>query len=453
MQSYVCFNNHQEIVDFIEKYKQETIQKNYVKGPETVSIKNLKNNDDLYLLSELPLSHVHTISFKDCSFDKPSQNKLFKRHGFFMNVRHWEFLSCEITKEILKTFFINKATKSVESIVVEPRGDGVEMFKTLTKWKKLQNVTRFAFIGSRIGKEELDGFSQAPIFQRLEHLDLSHTKFYDDGLTDFITKFNNKNIRGIYLQSTGISDATAKIILTNKSFSNLEVLDLSNNFSMDCVVTGLSESKRMNHIQELYLRNTQLSMGPLDELFSSHNFSSFKRLDVSNNYNLRDDLSLSLLAKPFIRKLEHLNLENTGLTNLSLFALILNSESGHLKNLKSLDISNNPEVHVAEAFNTITSNTHLICDEVFKAKSLSEDLKYKAESEFKIRESPFIRSLHTLHMANLSLSPDLKANLEKRYQVSVELEPVVFKDYSDYMEHINVTLYDLQDQETASPKA
>lgn len=441
----MSFKSHEEIVKFIEMYKKEAAQKKYVKGPEIVEIKNLTCNDDLYLLSELPLSHVHTVSFKDCTFHTPSQTKLFKRHGFFMNVRHWEFLSCEISKEILKTFFINKSTKAVESMVVEPKGDGKEIFSILTKWKKLQNISRFAFIGSRIGKAELEQFAQAPMFQKLNHLDLSHTKFYDDGLMDFMTKFNNKNIRGIYLQSTGISDVLAKVILNNKAFSNLEVLDLSNNFSMDCVVAGLAESKRMNQMQELYLRNTQLSMGPVEDLFCSHNFSSIRKLDVSNNYMLKDDLSLALLSKPFIRKLEFLNLENTGLTNLSLFALILNSESGHLKHLKYLDISNNPGVNVEEAFNTLTSNPHIICDEVFKVKSVNEDLKYKAESEFKIRDSPFIRSLQVLYMSNLKLNAGLKANLEKKYHVAVELDPIVCKDYSDHLKHVNVPIHDLQD--------
>ena len=436
----MSFSSHQDIIDFINRYKSLTNEKNYVKGPEIVEIKNLNNNDDLYLLSELPLSHVHTISFRDCQFHEPSHTKIFKRHGFFMNVLHWEFFGCEISKEILKTFFINRTTKPVLSIIVEPKGDGLEIFRILTKWKKLNNIRRFAFIGSSIGKEELDILLASPMFSQLEHLDLSHTKFYDDGLLDFITKFNNHKIRGLYLQSTGISDKLAKVIMTNKVFSNLEVLDLSSNFCMDSVVHQLAESKHMNHIKELYLRNSYLSMGPLEELLCSQNFSTIRKLDISNNFLLKDDFCLSMLFKPFIRKLEHLNLENTNLSNLSLFSLILNHEVGHLKHLTHLDISNNPAIKVQQLFEMVGSHPQLIFDEVSKARHFSDDLKDKFEQEFKLKDHPFIRSLKEIHMSNLNLDQALKEKIQGKYKIQVNTESMISKDYSDYLQHINVPL-------------
>lgn len=440
MASFMSFGSHEDIAEFVMKYQMLAHDMKYVKGPEIVEIKNLKNNDDLYILSELPLSHVHTISFRDCNFHQPSQSKIFKRHGFFMNVLHWEFFGCTLSKDILKTFFINKSTRPVRSIIVEPKGDGIEIFKTLIKWKKLHQIARFAFIGSSIGKDELDSLLASPMFSHLEFLDLSHTKFYDEGLTDFITKFNNKKIKGLYLQSTGISDKLAKIIMTNKTFSNLEVLDLSNNFCMDSVVQMLAESKHMNSIKELYLRNTYLSLSPLEDFICSHNFSSLRKLDVSNNFMLKDDLALALLFKPFVRKLEHLNLENTDISSLSIFALILNHEIGHLKCLKELDISNNPKLKVAQIFEVVNSHPQLIFDEVFKVRSFTDDIKEKFEQEFKVKESPFVRSLKTIHMANVGLDVPLKEKLEKKYKIQVETDPYICKDYSDFLQHVNIPL-------------
>lgn len=436
----MSFSSHQDIVDFIAKYKAITAEKQYVRGPEIVEIKNLNNNDDLYLLSELPLSHVHTISFKDCLFHQPSQTKVFKRHGFFMNVLNWEFFGCELSKDILKTFFINKMTKPVHSIIVEPKGDGLEIFRILIKWKKLQEIKRFAFISSLIGKEELEALLASEMFASLEHLDLSHTKLYDDGLTDFVTKFNNHKIKGLYLQSTGISDKLAKLVMTNKAFAHLEVLDLSNNFCMDSVVQMLAESKHMNGLQELYLRNTYLSLPPLEELLCSHNFASIRKLDLSNNFLLQDDFVLAMLFKPFVRKLEYLNLENINLTSTSIFALILNHEVGHLKRLAELDISNNPGIKVGEIFEVAANHPQLIFDEVFKARHFSDDLKDKFEQEYKVKDSPFIRSLKILHCANVGLDQALKDKLEHRYRLKVDTDPIVCKDYSDYLQHVNVPL-------------
>ena len=38
---FICFNNHEDIVNFINLYKQEKAILNYVKGPEVVEIRNL----------------------------------------------------------------------------------------------------------------------------------------------------------------------------------------------------------------------------------------------------------------------------------------------------------------------------------------------------------------------------------------------------------------------------
>jgi hypothetical protein len=444
MASFMSFSSHQDIIEFVTKYQMIAHDIQYVRGPEIIEIKNLKNNDDLYILSELPLAHVHTISFRDCNFHQPSQTKIFKRHGFFMNVLHWEFFGCTLSKEILKTFFINKSTRPVRSIIVEPKDNGLEIFRILIKWKKLHHIARFAFIGSAIGKEDLENLLLSPMFSHLEFLDLSHTKFYDEGLSDFVTKFNNKKIKGLYLQNTGISETLAKTIMTNKAFSNLEILDLSNNFCMNIVVQMLADSKHINKIQELYLRNTFLTMPALEDLISSHNFASMRKLDVSNNFSLKDDLALALLFKPFVRKLEHLNLENTDLSSVSICAMVLNHEVGHLKNLKELDVSNNPRLNVSQIFNMVSSHPQLMFDEVFKARSFSEDLKEKFEQEYKVKESPFIRSLKVLHMANVGLDQDLKEKLERKYRLKVDTDPYICKDYSDFLQHVNIPLESTQ---------
>ena len=195
MQPYINLSSAAEIQTFIKNYSQEAQKLQYVKGPEILEIRNLKDNDDLYTLSELPLSHVHTVCFRDCKFHVPSQTKVFKYGGFFKNVVNWEFFGCDLTKEVLKAFFINRFTKPAASLIVEPKGKGVDLFKTLTKWKKLEGITRFAYIGSMIGKEELHEFLSSAMLSHLHYLDLSHTKLYDDGLMDFVTKFSTSCAR------------------------------------------------------------------------------------------------------------------------------------------------------------------------------------------------------------------------------------------------------------------
>ena len=404
MQTYIRLSSAAEIQSFVTGYRQESHNVQYVKGPEIIEIRNLKDNDDLYTLSELPLSHVHTVCFRDCKFHVPSQTKVFKYGGFFKNAVNWEFFGCELTKEVLKAFFINKFTKPAASLIVEPKGKGLDLFKTLTKWRKLEQITRFAYIGSMIGKEELGEFLGSAMFNNLQYLDLSHTKLYDDGLTDFVTKFSNHRIKGIYLGSTGISAKLVTSLLSNKAFSNLEVLDVSNNFNMDPAVSLIASSKHITKLRELYLRNTYLKIDSVYDLVCSHNFGSITRLDISNNFSLKDDFSFALVDRPFIRQLEYLNLENTDISNETLKQL---SDNRHLKALKVLDISNNPKVKLASAFEEI--------------------------------ENPkFFQNLHKLHVANLGLDQAALKEVTEDMEMPVDTSPAVTRDFSDYLEHLNL---------------
>ena len=401
MDSFVMFSGHEEIVEFVSKYKREA-DKKYVKGPEVIEIRNLKSNDDIYLLSELPLSHVTTVCFRDCQFHAPSHHKIFKHGGFLSNVENWEFFGCNLTKDILKTFFINKHTKPVKSIVVEPLDDGVELFKTLIKWKKLMHIKRFAFIGSKIGKDNLDALLASPMFGNLEHIDLSHTKLYDEGFSDFVSRFNNHKIRGFYIQNTGISEKMVVSLLKNKAFAKLEVLDVSNNFGMNAAVREVADSKTINGLRELYLRNTYLNIESLYNLVCSSNFGSIARLDLSNNFSIKDDFAVAMIDKPFVRQLSYLNLDNCDVSNESIRHL---SDNRHLKNLTELDISNNPKVNI---------------------NGLLEDAE----------NIKFFSNLKILYVANLGLDAALIRDLQDEFKVKVDTQPHVFKDYSDYLQHI-----------------
>jgi hypothetical protein len=400
---HVVLKNSSEIAAYIEEFDRSNKIKPIVKGPEHIEIHNLTNNDDLYSLSQIPLSHVKTIVFKNCQFHAPSQFKVFKHCGFFQNVSNWEFYNCDLTKEILKTFFINKTTKPAESLVVQPKGNGLELFETLTKWKKLEQVTRFAFIGSSIGKDELEVFLKTNMFQKLEYLDISETKFYDDGLIDFVTKFNNPKLKGLFIKNCGITSKLVCTLLKNKAFSNLQILDISDNFNMDPAVHLIASSKHLNNFEELYLRNTYLTIQSLYELVCSHNFSTVKRLDVSNNFAIKDDLAAAMIEKPFIRSLEMINLENCDISNETIKRL---SENTYLGNVKELDISNNPRIKVA---------------------TLLEE----------IENTKFIHNLRRLCMANIGVTKALKDEMKAEFKLNVETEPMVSKDYSDYLHHVN----------------
>ena len=402
MKKFETFNNRDDIEKFVSNFKREIEDRNYVKGPEIVEIRNLTSNDDLYILAELPLSHVHSITFKDCKFHAPSQAKVFKQNGFFMNVLHWEFYGCVLTKEILKTFFINKFTKPAQSLVIEPVGDGIELFKILIKWKKLEQITKLAFIGSKIGKDELELFQTSNVFSKLEHFDFSHTKFYDEGLIDFVTKFNNKKIKGIYLQSTGITNVVAKALLKNKHLGKLECLDLSNNFGMDSAVQLLAESKHICSLRELYLRNTYLTIHSLYEYVCSQNFGTIEKLDVSNNFSLKDDFAVALIDRPFIRKLSFLNLDNCDISNETIKHL---SDNRHLKNLRVLDVSNNRKVTLVR---------------------LIEEM-----------DSPkFLQNLSAFHIANTTIDDFMIGELRAEFRIYFVKTPIISKDFSDMNDHV-----------------
>ena len=409
----IVLKNHADILAYIEEYQRAKQLKPIVKGPEHIEIRNLHNNDDLYVLSEIPLSHVETIVFKDCQFHTPSHHKIFKHCGFFQNVVNWEFYDCDLTKDILKTFFINKATKQVKTLIIKPNNNGHELFSILTKWKKLEHVTSLAFIGSLIGKTELEAFSKSKMFSKLEYLDLSDTKFYDDGLMELVTNFNNNQIKGIFFKNTGITSKLALALLQNKVFSNLEVLDLSDNFNMDPAIHLIAASKHLNNLHELYFRNTYLTIPSLYELVCSHNFSTVKRLDLSNNFAIKDDLAAAMIEKPFIRSLEMLNLENCDISNETIKRL---SENSYLGGLKELDISNNPRVKVATLF---------------------EELE----------NTKFIHNLKRLCMANVGATKALQEEIKAEFKLTVETEPMVGKDYSDYLHHVN----EIHDPDSKAP--
>lgn len=60
-------------------------------------------------------------------------------------------------------------------------------------------------------------------------------------------------------------------------------------------MVGLSTSKYIKNIETITLRNMRLTSEVLEELVSSPNFSSVKRLDVGKNFELKDKVGELLL--------------------------------------------------------------------------------------------------------------------------------------------------------------
>jgi hypothetical protein len=379
---------------------------NYSRGPLSLEIRNLGASDDLFILSKLSLCSVTHIKFVNSDFDPVSQTKLFKTAGLLPNIVHWEFYNCGITKEILKTFFINKWTQEVQSLIIQPRGLGADLFKILIKWRKLEKLKRFAFIDSKITKEDLELFSQSQLFKSIEYLDLSHNKLYDEGFSEFLGKFSNSGVKGIYLQATGITSKSVDLLLKNRAFSKLEALDLSGNLSIQDSILTLSLSKHINGLKEIYLRNNYIKTETIYDLITSQNFSNVTHLDLSLNFSLKDDFSLALLDKPFVKNLQVLNLENCDLSNTSLKNF---SENRHLQGLRVLDISSNPNIKLS-----------FLLDELDSIK--------------------FFQNLSVLHCGNIKELAEVPAEIREEYRVNLKPSSLVWTQYTkdDASLHLNI---------------
>lgn len=402
MPDNLLFNDYEGM----KHYLQSVCPGNYSRGPLSIEIRNLRASDDLFVLSKLSLCSLTHIKFVNCDFDPISQTKLFKTAGLLPNIVHWEFYNCGISKEILKIFFINKWTKEVQSLIIQPRGLGVDLFRILIKWRKLEKLRRFAFIDSKIAKEDLELFLQSQLFKSIEYLDLSHNKLYDDGLVDFLSKFSNAGVKGIYLQGTGITSKSVDLLLKNRAFSKLEVLDLSGNLSIQDSILTLALSKHINGLKEIYLRNNYIKTEVIYDLITSQNFSNVTHLDLSLNFSLKDDFSIALMDKPFVKNLQLLNLENCDLSNASLKNF---SENRHLQGLRVLDISSNPNIKLS-----------FLLDELDSIK--------------------FFQNLTVLHCGNIKELAEIPADIKEEYKVNFRPSPLVWTQYTknDESLHLNI---------------
>ena len=81
------------------------------------------------------------------------------------------------------------------------------------------------------------------------------------------------------------------------------------------------------------------------------------------------------------------------------------SDNRNLKNLKELDISNNPKMN---------------------ARQLFEDME----------NHKLFSGLEKLYVANLGMDVNMIREVQEEFKIKVYAEPHVFKDYSDYLHHI-----------------
>lgn len=134
-------------------------------------------------------------------------------------------------------------------------------------------------------------------------------------------------------------------LFNNPTLKNLKHLNLRFNLDIFDGLKLLATSPYVKELETLNLRNTNLSPDVIELLVSSLNFSKLQTLDLSLNYGIGDLCAIALMDKPTVRFLRVLNLEQTNLTNESVRLL---SENPYLINLKTLDISQNPQVDLRQ---------------------------------------------------------------------------------------------------------
>ena len=361
-----CFKSYEELTKFAETHDKCK----YMKGSKVLELHNFTAEDDLMIFQKLSLAHIEKIIFENCDLSNPHFTKLFKKMGMFPEVSDWTFAHCTLDKQIIDIFLKSKFTKNAEKITVEHKKDQEENLVYILSLPSIQTVTSVSLRGGKVSNPVLNALFESEILPNLVHLDLSNNflkgriqPVVEEGEgeevpmipeieleTTFFKDMVTPKLRCLSLRKSHISDRMVEQICSNKSLRELKSLDLSSNFNIEKKLINIPNSKILKNLEELHLRNVELTYDTLLELISSPNFSNMKKLDVGLNYSLKDEIPVILLDEPFIRYLTHLNFEKCDLTNESLKVL---SENRHLGNLEVLDISNNPNLTVKSIFDEI----------------------------------------------------------------------------------------------------
>jgi Ran GTPase-activating protein (RanGAP) involved in mRNA processing and transport len=226
----------------------------------------------------------------------------------------------------------------------------------------LSGLTALCLTSTGITAATMQALAEAPFRRRLEVLELSDNVIYDSGIDDLADAEGWESLREFKGHSMGLSHLAAAAFADAPIFSRLETLEVAQNWLRDAGVArlvqghsatwrildlgqneisdvgaeALARSPRVARLEQLVLRDNAIGARGVRALADSPHLARLRELELHGNLFGNEG---ALAESPYLRNLTSLDVDGAGFGPESMEAL---ARSPTLAGLRTLYVGNNP---------------------------------------------------------------------------------------------------------------
>ncbi len=188
----------------------------------------------------------------------------------------------------------------------------------------------------------MEVFAGSSLFQRLKKLEITRCGLEPREFAVLFECMKGSELEALELEGNPLEAECAELFTESRSEPRLKRLDLSECGLFDEGAIALARAPMLASLEELRLTFNDLTVDALRAFTGSPQLDALRWLDVGANPTIDDEGVAFLMGSPWTRRLTHLDLSYTGMTDAGVDAIVA---SEHVSGLEVLDLSVNDITH------------------------------------------------------------------------------------------------------------
>src|SRR5262249_10782346 len=158
----------------------------------------------------------------------------------------------------------------------------------------------------RIGREGVRLLAHSPKLPALRTLGLYGNRLDDECVHIIASSPLAARLRGAHL--SGITPAGARVLATSKALGRLNRLNLDNTSIGDTGARSLAGAAHLSGLTGLWLHECQIGNAGVKALASSPHLANLEVLDLTSNWTVCHPAAVALAQSPYLKRLRYLDL-------------------------------------------------------------------------------------------------------------------------------------------------
>jgi uncharacterized protein (TIGR02996 family) len=189
-------------------------------------------------------------------------------------------------------------------------GDGD--VQTLVQCPYLTRLEGLALTQHVIGPEGLRVLAHASTLPALRDLEMYGNRWSDDGVRILCQSPLASRLRKLHAgggpNADFLTPTATSCLATTPALANLRVLNLDNTRIGDFGARHLARAPHFTGLTELWLHECQIHNGGVKAIAGSPHLANLEVLDLSSNWTVGHPAAVALLASPYLKKIRYLDL-------------------------------------------------------------------------------------------------------------------------------------------------